>query len=59
MRRLVKNTTKYITMLIFVTMVLMFSGCGKTEDDAEKDIVKAMSIIKMVNRSDVHSGMQR
>jgi ribose transport system substrate-binding protein len=44
MRRLVKNTTKYITMLIIATMVLMFSGCGKTEDDADDSNEKAGSI---------------
>ena len=44
MRRLVKNTTKYITMLIIVTMVLMFSGCGKTEDDVDDSNEKAGSI---------------
>ena len=44
MRRLVKNTTKYITMLIIATMVLMFSGCGKTEDDVDDSNEKAGSI---------------
>jgi ribose transport system substrate-binding protein len=49
MRRLVKNTTKYITMLIFVTMVLMFSGCGKTEDDAE-DADKESGSIEVITK---------
>ncbi len=44
MRRLVKNTTKYITMLLILTMVLMSAGCGKTEDDAEDADMESGSI---------------